>query len=129
MLGTMMIFQDGADLEQFVVLGEDTGDPSSHSRRNKKRMNKYKQSKTRLKIERRQKANFRLLPETSLIIFPSFLIMNHQCIKVHLDTVPLKSKLPVASRFRRDANLVARYAIRVARESSKRKMSGINNFN
>ena len=34
-------------------------------------------------------------------------------------TVPLKSKLPVASRFRRDAN-------RVARESSKRKMSGIN---
>ena len=41
-------------------------------------------------------------------------------------TVPLKSKLPVASRFRRDANRVARYAIRVARESSKRKMSGIN---
>ena len=34
-------------------------------------------------------------------------------------TVPLKSKIPVASRFRRDAN-------RVARESSKRKMSGIN---
>ena len=48
-------------------------------------------------------------------------------------TVPLKSKLPVASRFRRDANRVARdanrdarYANRVARESSKRKMSGIN---
>ena len=34
-------------------------------------------------------------------------------------TVPLKSKLPVASRFKRDA-------IRVARESSKRKMPGIN---
>ena len=34
-------------------------------------------------------------------------------------TVPLKSKLPVASRVRRDA-------IRVARESSKRKMPGIN---
>ena len=34
-------------------------------------------------------------------------------------TVPLKSKLPVVSCFRRDA-------IRVVRESSKRKMSGIN---
>ena len=44
-------------------------------------------------------------------------------------TVPLKSKLPVASRFRRDANRVARYAIRVARESSKRKMSGIIRLN
>ena len=51
----------------------------------------------------------------------------------YIATVPLKSKLPVASRFRRDANhvaryanRVARYAIRVARESSKRKMSGIN---
>ena len=41
-------------------------------------------------------------------------------------TVPLKSKLPVASSFRRDANRVARYAIHGARESSKRKMSGIN---
>ena len=55
--------------------------------------------------------------------------MSYTCIP----TVPLKSKLPVASRFRRDANRVARYAnrvaryaIRVARESSKRKMSGIN---
>ena len=46
--------------------------------------------------------------------------------KSNNNTVPLKSKLPVASRFRRDANRVARYAIRVARESSKRKMSGIN---
>ena len=53
--------------------------------------------------------------------------------RVSAYTVPLKSKLPVASRFRRDANRVARYAnrvaryaIRVARESSKRKMSGIN---
>ena len=52
------------------------------------------------------------------------------CIKL---TVPLKSKLPVASCFRHDANHVARYANRVARyaicvvqESSKRKMSGIN---
>ena len=39
-----------------------------------------------------------------------------------IHTVPLKSKLPVASRFRRDAN-------RVARESSKRKMSGIIRLN
>ena len=43
-------------------------------------------------------------------------------------TVPLKGKLPVASRFRRDANRVARYAnrvaryaIRVAQDSPKRK--------
>ena len=43
-------------------------------------------------------------------------------------TVPLKCKLPVASRFRRDANRVARYAIsvaryaiRVAQDSLKRK--------
>ena len=59
--------------------------------------------------------------------------MSSPVIMMKQDTVPLKSKLPVASRFRRDANRVARYAnhvaryaIRVARESSKRKMSGIN---
>ena len=44
-----------------------------------------KKSKTRLKIEKRQQADFRLLPETSLVIFPRFLILNHQCIKVHLN--------------------------------------------
>ena len=34
-------------------------------------------------------------------------------------TVPLKSKLPVASRFRHDANHVARYMNRVAQDSQK----------
>ena len=44
-----------------------------------------KKSKTRLKIEKSQQADFRLLPETSLVNFPRFLILNHQCIKVHLN--------------------------------------------
>ena len=36
-------------------------------------------------------------------------------------TVPLKGKLPVASRFRRDMNRVARHVIRVAQDSPKQK--------
>ena len=69
----------------------------------------------------------------SLAVEPQSAFHNLIVIEVFANTVPLKSKLPVASRFRRDANRVARYAnrvaryaIRVARESSKRKMSGIN---